>query len=50
MPGRILDLLPEAEAALDRPIISYYSIWSKCVRHLGKSANRPVGRLLDSLR
>lgn len=49
MPGRILGLVPDAEAQLDRPIVSYYSIWWRCLSHLGRVANRPSGRLLDSL-
>ena len=48
MPGRILDLVPDAEAELDRPIVSYFSIWWRCLSHLGRAANRPAGRLLNS--
>lgn len=49
MPGRILDLLPAAEAELGRPIVSYFAIWRNCLRHLGRRPDRPAGRLLDSL-
>ena len=49
MPGPILGRVAAAEAELDRPIVSYFSIWWKCLGHLGRAASRPAGRLLDSL-
>lgn len=49
MPGRILEHVPAAEAELGVPIVSYFSIWHRCLSHLGRRADRPAGRLLDSL-
>ena len=49
IPGRILAQVPDAENELGRPIVSYYSIWWKCLARVGRVASRPAGRLLDSL-
>lgn len=48
MPGRILELVPDAEEALGRPIVSYFSIWWRCLAHLDRAPEHPAGRLLDS--
>jgi len=50
IPGRILDLVPVAEAEIGRPIISYFSIWWRCLQHLGRRPEQPAGALLDTLR
>ena len=50
MPGRILDLVPAAEAELGGPIVSYFSVWRNCLQHLGRRPERPAGQLLDSIR
>ena len=49
MPGRILEHVPAAEAELGVPIVSYFSIWHRCLSHLGRRPARPAGRLLDLL-
>ena len=49
MPGRVLEYVPAAEAELGVPIVSYFSIWYRCLEHLGRRTVRPAGRLLDSL-
>jgi len=49
MPGRILEQVVAAEQKIDRPIVSYFAIWWRCLRHLGKQPTLPAGRLLDSL-
>lgn len=49
MPGRILRLVPSAEDEVGRPIVSYFSIWWKCLSHLGQPPSFAAGRLLDSV-
>ena len=46
MPGRILELIPGLEASIDRPVVSYFSIWWKGRSRLGMAAVNGLGRLL----
>ncbi len=45
-PGTFIHLLADAEAAIDRPIVSYHALWWQCLSHLGLTPARPSGRLL----
>lgn len=49
LPGQIVEAVAEAERVIDRPIVSYFATWWRCLAHLRLRPGMPAGRLLDSL-
>ncbi len=49
MPGPILPMVPEIEAAIGRPVVSYFAAWWRCLRHLGIEVGDSAGRLLATV-
>ncbi len=49
LPCRLLDHVAALEAELGLPVVSYFSIWWRCLERLGRSPGPGHGRLLDLL-
>ncbi len=49
LPGRLLGEVAELEAAIDRPVVSYFAIWWRCLLRLGERPLDGSGQLLTSM-